>query len=251
MNAATNKQIGPLQCIVLPARKQPSIPVVILHGFGASASDLGDLPLYWSRLLGDQAERFEFIVPDAPMTLEQYGMPGARAWWPINMARLMELFETERFDELHVHEPPGIIEATMAVVDTIQAARAEAATASGLEIDQVPYAVGGFSQGAMLSAQIALQGDVPPPDLLLQFSGTLICEAKWRAASSRLGSTRVYQTHGTVDAVLPFASAKALGEILEPASKFYEFDSFEGGHGIPPEVISKTATKLADWIDGL
>lgn len=238
--------IASLNCIVTSADRHPAIPVVILHGFGASASDLGDLPVYWRRILGDSGDGFEFVVPDAPMKLDHLGIPGGRAWWPINMSRLMELVEAEQFEELHVHRPPGIDEATASVIATIRQVREDAAESWERPADEVPYVLGGFSQGAMLAANIALTGDITPPALLLEYSGTLICQPQWFESLDRLSQTTVYQTHGTLDPVLPFASAETLGEKLRSASRDYDFYAFEGGHGIPPEVISKSAKLLQE-----
>ena len=60
--------------------------VVLLHGFGAPGDDLASL---WRVLRAPTGTRFVF--PEAPLSLEAMGMPGARAWWMIDMMRLQRM----------------------------------------------------------------------------------------------------------------------------------------------------------------
>ena len=46
--------------------------------------------------------------------------------------------------------------------------------------DENPLVLGGFSQGAMLAMDTALRGSIAPPQLLIQFSGTVICRPQWQ-----------------------------------------------------------------------
>ncbi|NND97701.1 MAG: lysophospholipase [Pirellulaceae bacterium] len=233
---------GSLDCIVVDGGETPDVAVVLCHGYGAPGSDLAGLSAAWIQMLGDQADRFRFVFPAAPHTLADLGMPDGRAWWPLNMARMMEAIEANAFDELHQHEPTGIVSSREALCETIDLVKQELGGAS------TTLALGGFSQGAMLTMDTALRGTIEPPQLLIQFSGTLICEAQWRAAIGRLADTKVYQSHGEVDPILPFASAQRLHQLLVDGGVDAEFHAFRGPHTIDQDSIEKTTLALQELI---
>ena len=232
-------QIESLDCIVVDGGPAPQIPVVICHGYGASYEDLAPLSGEWMRVLGDQAEKFRFVFPDAPHSLADAGMPDGRAWWPINMMQLMELMQTSQFDQLHDHEPPGIDQAREVLCETINAVRNDLGGAS------TPLVLGGFSQGAMLTLDCALRGPIDPPSVLIQFSSSVACRSQWEAAIGRLKKTYVFQSHGTVNPILPYSSATVLHEIFEAGGIENEFHSFVGPHTIDGESVTKTAAAMA------
>ena len=90
----------------------------------------------------------------------------------------------------------------------------------------------------------SLRGDIQPPDLLIQFSGTLICRPLWQAALPRLAKTFVYQSHGTRDPILPFASAERLHQLLVDAEVSTDFHVFDGPHTIDLESLVTTARSI-------
>ncbi|QDS87264.1 Phospholipase/Carboxylesterase [Rosistilla ulvae] len=236
--SALEQKIGPLQCVVIDGGEAPTIPVVLCHGFGAPGDDLVPLGQYLLEMLGDDAEKFRFVFPTAPISLADQGMPGGRAWWPLNMQRLMELFQTNDFSELRRQEPPGIEEARQMLTETIEA------VAGDFDKD-APLVIGGFSQGAMVSLDVALRGLKNPPAGLIQWSGTLICEAQWKAvAADRLKSVDALQSHGHSDFVLPMIGAQWLSELLDESSANFEFIQFDGPHTIPMESLQATAELL-------
>lgn len=239
MPSAIRTRIQDLDCILVDGGLNPRILVVICHGYGASFDDLAPLSSEWIGLLGDKAADFRFIFPDAPNSLAELGMPGGRAWWPINMARLAEAMQTSTFEELHVHQPPGIDQARAHLCATIERAKADLG-------GQVPVVLGGFSQGAMLTLDVALRGQIDVPELLLLFSGTLVCQSEWQASLPRLADTKIYQSHGTIDPILPFSSAETLCSMLRDGGADIEFHSFVGPHTIDVESVARTAQLLAD-----
>lgn len=242
MIEAQRRRVGSIDCIVVDGGPDPSIVAVVCHGYGASAMDLAGLSPEWIRLLGDSAQAYRFVFPDAPQTLEALGMPDGHAWWPINMNRLMELIETDRFEELHDREPPGIGDATEQLCEMIESLLGDFNAAS------TPMVLGGFSQGAMLTMNASLCGAIEPPELLFQFSGTIVCRSQWQAKLSRLKSTRVFQSHGTFDPVLPFSSAETLHKILLSGGVQAQFHSFPGPHTIDSESIAITAQLLTSLV---
>ncbi|MEO9590645.1 alpha/beta hydrolase [Rhodopirellula bahusiensis] len=247
---------GDLACTVMDGSDEPWLPVILCHGYGASGDDLVGLTDYLISKLGDAAEAVRFVYPVAPGDLADQGMPGGRAWWPLNMASLQQLLQTSQFDQLHDQTPPGIEAASGQLVSTVKAvlnsmpADPPASDSSATSVEGTrPYVLGGFSQGAMVTMNAALTGDIPPPDVLVQFSGTLVCGPQWSEAASksgigRLKATRVLQSHGTVDQVLPFSSAATLADTLHEEAEEWEFLAFQGPHTIE----AGTLDHLAQWI---
>jgi phospholipase/carboxylesterase len=239
MPIAHRTRIGPLDCIVVDGGESPTIPVVICHGYGASYEDLAPLSGEWIALLGEQSEAFRFVFPDAPNSLADFGMPGGRAWWPINMARLAEAVQAARFDELHDQVPPGIDRSRQLLCEMIEC------LCEPLQGTSTPLVLGGFSQGAMLTMDTALRGSVQVPKLLFQFSGTIVCRSLWQANLHRLQGTSVFQSHGKIDPILPFSSAVSLYEMLCDAGVEVDFHSFVGPHTIDIDSVQRTAIALS------
>ncbi|TWU17426.1 putative hydrolase [Novipirellula galeiformis] len=243
MQEPRHSRYGSLDCIVVDGGVSPKILVVLCHGYGAPGSDLASLAFEWGSLLGDDVGDFRFVFPAAPQTLAEFGMPDGRAWWPINMAQLAQLVQSSKFSELHDAEPPGINEARDILCESIAAMKADMPTPT------VPLVLGGFSQGAMLALDTALRGEVDPPAVLILFSGTLICQSLWEPVLKRLSETRVYQSHGTLDPVLPFSSAVELSQLLTETASKIKFHRFRGGHTIDGDSLEQTALWMKDIKD--
>ncbi|ELP35359.1 MAG TPA: lysophospholipase [Rhodopirellula baltica] len=248
---------GELACTVVDGSDQPWLPVILCHGYGAPGDDLVGLTDYLIDKLGDAAKAVRFVYPVAPGDLADQGMPGGRAWWPLNMASLQQLLQTSQFDQLHDQTPPGIETASGQLVSVVQSVlnnmpadppACSGSPSMGGETSR-PYVLGGFSQGAMVTMNTALTGDIPPPDVLVQFSGTLVCGPQWidaasKSGSGRLKATRVLQSHGTQDQILPFSSAATLADTLHEEALEWEFRAFQGPHTIE----AGTLDHLAQWI---
>ena len=235
----TQTTYGPLQCIEAQTGEQPTIVVILCHGYGAGADDLASLADPLVQWLERSADKFKFVFPAAPLSPREFAMYGGRAWWPLNMERLLALSEANQFSELHPVEPPGINDATSALSECVRSVLASMPSVTS-------YALGGFSQGAMVSLNTVLRSDIRTPELLVQFSGTLICQPLWEAALSagRLTSTAVLQSHGRWDTILPFSSAMALNALLEGHCQSNQFMAFDGPHTIPMEPLMQLAVKL-------
>ena len=251
MNQPRISRYGSLDCYVVDAadRQTPSALVVLCHGYGAPGNDLIGVVGEWAYLLGESAANFRFLCPIAPHSLAEMGLPGGRAWWPLNMARMMEAIQAKRFDQLHRETPPGLDEARRGLSQLINTSRQELAEQIGCDRDSVPLALGGFSQGAMLAMDTSLRGAIPSPELLIQFSGTVICQREWTEALPRLANTQVYQSHGTLDPILPFSSAERLRDLLASANVGVKFHAFPGPHTIDSESIAAIAIALQHLLD--
>jgi phospholipase/carboxylesterase len=106
-----------------------------------------------------------------------------------------------------------------------------------------PIVLGGFSQGAMLSLDVALHRPAPPAGLILM-SGTLIAETEWQPRLASLAGVPVMQSHGREDAILPFDAAETLRDLLTAAGAKVDWQPFRGGHEIPQRVALAAAELL-------
>jgi phospholipase/carboxylesterase len=197
--------------------------VVLLHGFGAPGDDLASL---WRVLRAPQGTRFVF--PEAPLSLAAMGMPGGRAWWMIDLARLQRTRTPTEIEEMMVDVPPGLAAAREKVLSMLE----------GMEAALHPSKIvlGGFSQGAMLSVDVALRTNLALAGLVLM-SGALIAEPEWKTLAPRRKGLPVLQSHGTHDPILPFVAGERLAGLLKSAGLSHTWVPFPGEHAIPPPVI--------------
>ena len=84
--------LGALKCRLvddLPEGSKPSLVVILCHGYGASGADLVPIGEELLDQIPALQDRIQFIFPEAPLSLDQLGLPGGRAWWPIDMVKLL------------------------------------------------------------------------------------------------------------------------------------------------------------------
>lgn len=244
MNQATyqfsRQRLGSLECgIVRPTDTFQKIDAlaVFCHGFGAGGDDLVGLASEILQIAPDQSTMMVF--PAAPLSLEDQGMPGARAWWLLSIQRLLNALEDGRYDQVREEIPEGIDSAREKLVESIESAL----DLCGL--DESRLLLAGFSQGAMLSVDTALRGLKTPPRKLCLFSGCMICERLWKPHAAKLTSTEIFQSHGRLDPILPLQTGKWLAEMLDDAGCKVEFVEFNGVHTIPMQAYERTAQMLA------
>jgi phospholipase/carboxylesterase len=236
---------GGLNCYVvhdLPAGVQPRLAVVLCHGYGASGRDLVGLaqPLLLPEV--GLADRLALIFPEGPLDLAEKGMPGGRAWWHIDLNRLINRPTPELLDQFRRASPAGLSESRTMLLRLLD----EAAKHFALTADQ--FVLGGFSQGAMLTTDVALRLKKPPAGLCV-LSGALINESEWRRLAGERGPLTVLQSHGKYDSILPFPMAGALRDMLLDAGADVDFQAFAGDHEIPMEVLHRMThfiRRLAD-----
>ena len=201
--------------------------VVLLHGFGAPGDDLVSL----SRVLA-APRGTRFVFPAAPLSIDVgYGaMFDSRAWWMIDMARLERALTTGQARDLTRDVPEGLAPARAKVTALLEDCETK------LGADPAKTVLGGFSQGAMLSLDVALHTERKLAGLVLM-SGTLLAEDEWIPRMASRHALPVFQSHGTQDPLLPFAIAERLRDAMTEAGLAVTFVPFRGAHEIPPPVL--------------
>jgi phospholipase/carboxylesterase len=218
----------------LAKNEQPSLAVVLCHGYGAPGTDLVGLGQPLLSMGPNSPGNIVLIFPAAPLDLADSGLPGGRAWWPVDLDRLINRRTPELLDQFRRARPDGLVDAR----DRLIALLSEAGKHFGLTADR--FVLGGFSQGAMLATDVALRLKKAPAGLCI-LSGALISEAEWRRLAGERGPLTVMQSHGKQDSILPFPMAAALRDLLLDAGADLDFFAFDGDHEIPLEVLHRLA----------
>lgn len=206
--------------------------IILCHGFGAPGDDLVSL----ARVTDvDRATRWFF--PEAPLEIDFGGGATGRAWWPIDMERLMTLRARGETRQLAEETPDGLASARTALEATIAALESE----RGLRRDRA--LLGGFSQGAMLATELVLFAQEKPFAGLAALSGTVISQERWVSAAAVSGpGLHAVVTHGRRDPILPFAGGEMLRDMLVASGATVSFVPHGGGHEIPAAALSALAT---------
>lgn len=199
--------------------------VVLLHGFGAPGDDLVAL---WRYL--KVPENVRFLFPAAPLNLDM-GFGDAKAWWMLDMERITQARAQGQWDTLSQEIPRGLERARTLVHNLLTQATETLSVPSGSLV------IGGFSQGAMLSMDLALRSDIPLAGLAL-LSGTLIAKQEWLTRLPNRKGLRVFQSHGIDDPILSFPMAQQLRNHLQTAGLPVNWIEFQGGHEIPVQVLN-------------
>ena len=218
-------KINGLETLQIPSHENAPA-IVLLHGYGADANDLFPLASFLK-----DAKNFHWYLPHAPMTIPTSPFTTGRAWFPI---------EDRDFDLFMSGKTAGF---TAKAKELFNKA---AKMVDGL-IEQITplhsqVIIGGFSQGAMISCEVAFgRKNIHK---LLVLSGILVLEESWSRANKK--DLQVFQCHGTQDPILPFAGAIRLKDLFEKKNFKHTFVQFDGGHEIPSMVCKELASFLED-----
>jgi phospholipase/carboxylesterase len=240
------RQMGPLSVVVadaLPQGVSPQRGLVLCHGFGAPGTDLVPIANALLQLIPAAAEGWQLLFPAAPVSLASEGYGDGRAWWALNIQKMQQRFAQLKFEEVLRESPPGIDVARAALREAVDAWHTE----TGLSWDRT--ILGGFSQGAMISVDLAVDLDRHPAGLVL-WSGCPINATVWQQKAPRLSGLRVFQSHGTEDVVLPYLAGRLLTQLLSNSGLAVEFHEFSGGHQIPFPVLQELPAFLKKCLPG-
>ena len=203
--------------------------VVLFHGFGADNTDLASLSEVF-----DSPGHVRWFFPNGPHSVVIGPHMTGRAWFPLRLAEL-----EQRGVDFTQETPEGMDKAVEQGLKAIEALRQK----YKLEWNQI--VIGGFSQGAMVALSIALQAPSSPAGVTL-FSSSLVNEPLIRELAAKHKGLEFFQSHGTGDAMLPFALAERLDSILNEAGMNGMLYSFRGGHEIPMTVLREWSSWLRE-----
>lgn len=213
-------QTAPLDAIVQGGPGPPTI--VLLHGYGSRAED-------WLQFVGkiQVPNNGRLIFPQGPL---RGPVSGSRGWWWLNIEGHVP--EGRQLPDFSTANPGGIKVASRMVRKYLE------------DLDG-PIVLGGFSQGAMLSAEIAFQTDQEMAALVM-LGGTTVSENTWVERFPGRRRMPIFIAHGRQDGVLPFDIAERFAGRLKAAGLDVTWVPFDGGHGMPVEVIQQLNAFLAE-----
>ncbi|ATB31195.1 alpha/beta hydrolase [Melittangium boletus] len=228
-------RLGELDCQVvdaIPEGKNPELAVVLCHGYGAPATDLVPLARELVESQPELGSKVRFVFPAAPLSLASLGMPSGRAWF--HLSPELAIGREHDWNVVQKTVPEGLAQTRRALTSLLSAL--SVAT-------KLPYGkivLGGFSQGGMVTTDLALRLEEAPAGLCI-LSGTLICQDEWKKWAAKRKGLPVLQAHGRYDDMLAFAQAEKLRDLLKEAGLLVDFLPFDGPHTIAPEELQRLA----------
>jgi len=230
---STYKEIGALLCTVVERSGiQPQLIVILCHGLGANGENLA--PLGTDFLNRNPQAAVQFVFPDAPTIMEY----GGRAWWPLNVQELFQKAMSGQLAQIINETPPGLETSRVCLESTLLEIQSQC------KLPWNKFVIGGFSQGAIISTDLFLNLPYDFAGLTI-FSGAFLCGAVWTelAKVRAKWNTKILQSHGRQDFMLPFILASSLRAFLSQYCQI-DFVEFNGSHTIPMEAIEKFSRLL-------
>jgi phospholipase/carboxylesterase len=217
-----------LETIEIETAPNPTAAVIWMHGLGADGNDFAPIV---PELRIANAPAIRFVFPHAPMmpvTINNgYVM---RAWYDVSFGDLEG--KTKQADEKGVRASQAAIEQLIA-----------REVSRGIAAEKI--VVAGFSQGGAIALQTSLRhaeklAGIMALSTYLPLAQTLAAEA---APANR--SIPVFYAHGTHDAVIPIALAKASRETLQTAGYPVEWHDYPMQHSVCVEEIGDISRWLS------
>jgi phospholipase/carboxylesterase len=195
------------------------VAVVFLHGWGAPGDDLVSL----GHALAHPRARFFF--PAGPLS----ELGGGRAWWHLDPQDRPAHAWTDQ--QAAGHQPHQQVAAARAAIQELLRTIQQRHRPDTLVL-------GGFSQGAMLSIDVALAA-APAVDRVVALSGVMLADSLPALRAPRPRKPPVFVSHGRQDPVLPFRGGESCKELLERQGYPVTWRPFEGGHEIPAGIVEE------------
>ena len=188
------------------------LALVLLHGYAMRPADLAP----FAHSLGVPAL---FLLPQGPLSSPM----GGHAWWSVDLeAREAALSRGPR--DLTNDYPGGLGAARNQLGSFLDA------VATRFRPRRV--ALGGFSQGGMLSLDWVLRGSRPVDSLVL-LSASRLAARDWESHRGRLRDLPVFVSHGEADQDLSFAAGERLRDFVLESGARVTWVPFASGHEIP------------------
>jgi phospholipase/carboxylesterase len=200
--------------------------VIMLHGYGANGQDLVGLSQYPSLRKLD----LNWYFLEAPLSPPELAMFGGRAWFSLTLSSFspnMNKDALEKFYSLDNAEIKSSIEqANECIWD--------------LNLQGTTY-IGGFSQGAMMAANLFMNNSESYQGLIA-LSGAPLGFKNWNEMQSL---KHAFVSHGEQDPVLPFKCGTDLSQELKNKKLEVTQKWFQGGHEIPTEILDELSKHLS------
>jgi phospholipase/carboxylesterase len=203
-----------------PATETPTGALILIHGRGADAGDL-------EPLLGilDPDRRLLGVFPRGPLSLP----PGGRHWYIVR--------------EIGFPDRGTFLPTYAELSEHLAGVLAE----HGLEWNRT--AVGGFSQGAVMSYALALGEDRPKPAAILAFSGFIPTVEGFELDLGDRSGLPVSIAHGSLDPVIGVDFGRQARALLEEANLAVRYREDAVGHTISPAGLAQAITVLSEALD--
>jgi phospholipase/carboxylesterase len=217
---------------------EPTLAVVLLHGFGVPGTDLIAVA---DELTSPQGTCF--IMPEGPLDLSDSrgaGYAGARGWWETNEGSLHLARLTGQVQLAARGAIEGIESARQIVIALLDAIQSEFNLASERIV------LGGFSQGALACLDAILHDSRPLAGLIFM-SGSMLGADGFQNLARRRAGMHALLSHGKLDPILPYVGAETLRAQLVMAGWDVTWVPFAGSHGIPLEVRKAASNALSRW----
>jgi len=204
---------------------------ILLHGYGATPEEW--MPFTETIRV---SKKMRFVFPQAPeSTAPPDGPAGGRAWWRLDLARYLN--RGEPIPDLSGSRPEGIELSNQKIRALLRDVETRLSSSDG------PPILGGFSQGAMIAADVAFTTDEPLKALII-LSGTFVDEASWTKGMAKRRGLPVFISHGAKDDILQYSIAIRLRDAMNRAGLQVYWVPFAGGHELPAEVVTALNTFL-------
>jgi phospholipase/carboxylesterase len=207
-----------LEALIRPAAGEPAGSLVLFHGRGANERDL--FPLLD---LLDPNRRLLGVTPRAPLALP----PGGAHWYALH--------------KLGYPDPPTFRNSFALASQWL--GRLEEDT--GIPLSRT--ALGGFSQGAVMSYALGLGAGRPRPTAILAFSGFMPTVEGWELDLATEPKPPVAIGHGTYDEVIGVEWGRRARETLSGAGFGVLYREYPLPHAIDPAFV----TDLVPWLEAM
>jgi phospholipase/carboxylesterase len=198
---------------------------VMLHGYGSGPRGFGGL-----MARTDLPARLEIVCLRAPLeTHPPQGPEGGFMWWSF----------PDTFHDLRTRHFDGVSSARALVSRALD--QLGAATR--------PTVLGGFSQGALLTLDVALHDPRPLAGIVL-LSGTLMDRAELAPRVASRAHLPAYLSLGLRDDVLDHAYAAELPPLLREGGLDVRLTEFDGGHEVTPQISDEVAAFVRETLGG-
>ena len=211
------------------------LPLILLHGYAAEAREW--LPFSQTIAVHDNRR---FVFPQAPEeTVPPDGPTGKYGWWRLDLGSYRVGTNGHSYPDMHAAQPAGLAKSAAKVRLLIADLHHREPFATTRVI------LGGFSQGAMIAAEVAFRTAEPLQAVIL-LSPTFVDEQRWMEGMPHRKGLPVFISHGRRDDVLPFAASERLAKAMEDAGLKVTWVPFDGVHETPASVVTELNKFLAE-----